>query len=89
MIERLRRGPATLCELARELGLRDREAAEHLAHALRSLGREERLSEEPAECLDCGFAFRKRERLGTPGRCPRCRSERIQPAVFRVEPRGD
>jgi predicted Zn-ribbon and HTH transcriptional regulator len=88
MIERLRQGPATLAELARELGLREREAAEHLAHAVRSLGPGERLRDEPAECLACGFAFRKRERVATPGRCPRCRSERIRPAVFSIEPLG-
>lgn len=87
LLERLRQGPSTLRELARELGLREVEAAEHLAHAFQSLGRGEKLGEAPAACLECGFSFRKRDRLTTPGRCPRCRSERIRPAVFRVEPR--
>lgn len=86
LLERLRHGPATLGELARELGLREGHAAEHLAHAVRSLGGGERLVEDPAQCLGCGFSFRKRNRLTTPGRCPRCRSERIRPAAFRVEP---
>ncbi|MDW7709899.1 MAG: hypothetical protein SCH98_05450 [Deferrisomatales bacterium] len=85
ILERLRRGPATLRELSRELGLRERETAEHLGHAARSLRQGETLAEVPAECRGCGFRFRKRERLTTPGRCPRCRSERIRPAVFRVE----
>ncbi len=88
LLERLRRGPATLRELARELGLREAEVAEHLEHARRSLGQGERLAETPAECLGCGFSFRKRDRLTTPGRCPLCRSERIRPAEFRVEERG-
>ena len=43
------------------------------------------LGEAPAECLACGFAFRKRDRLTTPGRCPRCRAERIRPAEFWIE----
>jgi predicted Zn-ribbon and HTH transcriptional regulator len=87
LLERLRRGPATLRELARELGLREAEAAEHLRHAMRSLDPGHCLVEDPAACLGCGFSFRKRDRLTSPGRCPRCRSERIRPAVFRVEPR--
>jgi len=61
--------------------------AEHLSHAIRSLEPGERLGEAPAACLACGFAFRKRERLTTPGRCPRCRTERIRPAAFWVERR--
>ena len=85
MLARLRRGPSTLRDLARESGLREREAADHLAHALRSLGPGERLREEPATCLACGFSFRKRERLTTPGRCPLCSSERVEPPVFWIE----
>ena len=88
ILERLRRGPATLKQLAGLLGVRERDAAEHLSHALRSLGPGERFAEEPAGCLACGFRFTKRSRLTTPSRCPRCRSERITPARFRVERTG-
>ncbi len=88
ILERLRQGPATLKQLARLLGMRERDAAEHLSHAVRSLGPGERLVEEPAECLACGFRFTKRSRLTTPSRCPSCRSERIAPARFRVELTG-
>jgi len=88
LLERLRRGPATLGELSWELGFRDAEVAEHLTHARRSLGPGERLAETPAGCLGCGFSFRKRDRLTTPSRCPLCRSERIRPAVFRVDARS-
>lgn len=85
ILEILRRGPTTLHDLAAELGLREKEAADHLSHALRSVHARERLREEPAACLSCGFTFRKRDRLTTPGRCPACRSERVQPAVFQLE----
>ncbi len=88
MLERLRTHPATLRDLARELGLGERDVAEHLEHARRSLPSTEELSESPAACLSCGFGFRKRDRLTTPGRCPRCRSERIRPAQFRVASRS-
>lgn len=85
ILEVLRRGPTTLHELAAELDLREKDAAEHLAHALRSIHAHDRLRQEPAECLACGFTFRKRERLTTPGRCPKCRSERVRPALFWIE----
>ena len=85
MLEKLRQRPRDVRQLARELGLREREAAEHLEHAVRSLAAHERLREQPAACLACGFAFRNRVRLRPPSRCPRCRSERVEPAVYWIE----
>jgi len=83
----LRRAPATAHELSREAGLREKDVADHLGHLARSLGaRGERLAIEPAACIACGFVFRDRERLTRPGACPRCRSTRIDPPVFRIEP---
>lgn len=82
----LRAGPATAKELSAELGLREKDVAEHLAHLARSLAhRGERLVVEPASCLACGYTFRDRARLTRPGACPSCRSTRIDPPVFRVE----
>jgi predicted Zn-ribbon and HTH transcriptional regulator len=83
----LRAGPATARDLSREVGLREREVAEHLEHLRRSLAhRGERLVVEPAACLACGWVFGERARLGRPGSCPACRSTRIDPPVFRIEP---
>ncbi len=56
---------------------------EHLRKSLRAEGR--RLVLIPAACLDCGFVFRKRERLTSPGRCPVCRAETISDPSFRIE----
>lgn len=73
-------------ELADRLGLRERELADHLPHVARTLragGR--RLAVQPAECLACGYLFRDRRRLTAPGRCPRCKSLRIDPPAYRVE----
>ncbi|MBI5439967.1 MAG: transcriptional regulator [Deltaproteobacteria bacterium] len=83
----LRERSLTLKELGQTLGLREKDVADHLAHAARSLAEGEELCEHPAECLACGFPFQGRRRLSTPGRCPRCRSERIRPASFRVHTR--
>ena len=43
---------------------------------------------EPAKCLACEFVFRSREKLTTPGSCPKCRSERVAPPAFRVAAKG-
>lgn len=71
-------------ELARELVLTPREVEEHLVHLKRSL--KSRLHVTPARCQACGFTFSHRHRLAAPGRCPRCRQERIQGPWFRVRP---
>lgn len=73
-------------ELADRLGLRERELADHLPHVARTLrARGRRLAVQPAECLACGYLFRDRRRLTAPGRCPRCKSLRIDPPAYRVE----
>jgi predicted Zn-ribbon and HTH transcriptional regulator len=60
----------------------------HLEHLERSLARGElELRVEPPRCQECGFGFKKRERLGRPSRCPRCRSERLDSPLFSVKPR--
>jgi predicted Zn-ribbon and HTH transcriptional regulator len=79
----LARGPATARDLSAEVGVREKDVAEHLAHLARTLEREGgRLVVEPAACLACGFRFSGRTRLTRPGACPECRSTRIDPPVF-------
>jgi predicted Zn-ribbon and HTH transcriptional regulator len=86
LAQALRAGPATARELSREVGLREKDVAEHLGHLVRSLAaRGERLVVEPAACLACGYRFEDRERLTRPGACPQCRATRIDPQVFRIE----
>jgi transcriptional regulator len=81
----LRRGPATARDLSEDAGLREKDVPEHLEHLQRSLERRgERLVVEPATCIACGYAFVERKRLTRPGACPRCRSTRIDPPVFRI-----
>jgi predicted Zn-ribbon and HTH transcriptional regulator len=82
----LREGPATARDLSAIAGIREKDVAEHLEHLARSLPHEgERLAVEPASCIACGYAFAQRGRLTRPGACPRCRSTRIDPPVFRIE----
>ncbi len=80
----LERQSLDLREISKLFRIREKEALDHLAHIARS-ARPKRLAMEPAACLKCGFVFRKRERLSTPGHCPICRSESITPPRYRIE----
>ena len=57
---------------------------EHVKKTLKRMGY--RLEMVPAVCKNCGYEFRDRERFKKPSRCPRCKSERIEPPRFYVEP---
>uniref|UniRef100_C6E480 Transcriptional regulator containing an HTH domain fused to a Zn-ribbon-like protein n=1 Tax=Geobacter sp. (strain M21) TaxID=443144 RepID=C6E480_GEOSM len=73
----------TARDISGQVGIGEKEVLEHLEHiriALRS-----RLAVTPSACLECGFSFRKRERLGKPGRCPVCRSERIVDPSYTID----
>ncbi len=81
----LERGDFSLKDLSRELGVREKELLDHLEHVARSAKVKNSLEIYPAMCLKCGFVFKKRKRLASPSRCPKCRSERIAPPRFRLK----
>ena len=86
LIALLQAGPMDLRDLALALEIREADAADHLHHVARSLkaqGRELKIT--PAYCQQCGFDFRRRQRFTRPGRCPHCRSNRIQGAVYLLD----
>ncbi len=70
-------------ELSAALRISEKEVLEHLVH-IRLMVRKEgkRMLTVPACCKKCGFAFRKRERLTKPGKCPVCRGEQIMEPCF-------
>ena len=78
--EALKREPLGLRDLSRMFHIREKEALEHLEHVIKSSLF--RLVMDPARCTECGFSFKKRTRLSTPGRCPLCKSESISPPRF-------
>ncbi len=68
------------------LGVPVRQLEDDLRHVERSAKQQgATLAVTPAECESCGYVFRDRGRYITPGRCPKCRGERIQDAVFALE----
>jgi len=81
----LRTGPLTARELSGRVGIPEKQVAGHLEHLGRSLrATGERLHVEPARCRECGFVFRKRDRLSRPSRCPVCRSEHLDAPRFSI-----
>ncbi len=82
----LREGSATARDLSTVAGIREKDVTDHLEHLARSLPHDgERLVVEPASCIACNYRFSDRGRLTRPGACPKCRSTRIDPPVFRIE----
>lgn len=72
-------------ELSSLVGIPEKEVALHLEHVRKSLGVSDRgLTVSPARCRTCGFLFRKRDRLTTPGRCPVCHGESIEEPRFSI-----
>lgn len=83
IIELLANGEMDARELSREVGIKEKEAIEHLSHIARTLAVQgKKLAIRPAECLLCGFVFEKRQRFTRPGRCPRCKKSHLQSPVF-------
>jgi transcriptional regulator len=77
-------------QLARMLGIPERQVEEHLAHVVKTVSRDRsrRFILEPSSCLECGFMFRDRTRLTRPSRCPQCRSEGISAPRYGIDSLG-
>lgn len=81
--------PLSAREISAAVHIPEKEVYGHLEHIRKTVSKKElTLVINPAECLKCGFVFRKRERLTKPGRCPVCRSELIQEPLFSIPTAG-
>jgi len=71
--------------LSQTLGIREKEVYAHLPHILRTLtAMGKTLKIIPAQCVACGYEFSARQKPSRPGRCPKCRQERIDSPRFKV-----
>lgn len=85
ILHHLRIGPLTARDLSALAGIREKDVLPHMEHLQKTLrNTPDRLIVEPAECVRCHFRFTKRDRLSKPTACPRCRSQQIDPPVFRL-----
>jgi transcriptional regulator len=80
--ELLLEGEFTSLELSQRLSLPEKEVLDHLAHIALAPGPGCRFRITPAVCKHCGFAFKKRQRLTTPSRCPLCHGESLRRPRF-------
>ena len=72
-------------QLSGQVGIQEKEVIEHLSHIARSLViKGKKLTIRPAECLICGYVFKKRQRFTRPGRCPRCKKSHLQSPGFYI-----
>jgi|LNFM01.2.fsa_nt_gb hypothetical protein len=77
--------PLSALEISGIVGIAQREVGDHLEHLRRTQAHgDERLEVTPARCRTCSFEFETRERLARPSRCPKCKSERLDPPRFRI-----
>lgn len=74
----------TAKEISQAVGIREKEVYDHLAHIARSRTLGGKFIHLPSTCRECGFVFKKRDRLTPPGRCFLCRSEAISPPRFAI-----
>ncbi len=74
-------------ELSASVRISEKEVYEHIEHIQKTVRKDEnRLTVIPAECLKCGFVFKKREKIKKPGKCPVCNGEQIQGPFFTIIP---
>ena len=83
----LEKAPMTAKDISKAIRIPEKEAVAHMTHVAKSLKPPYRLIIEPPVCNKCGFIFTDRRRFTSPGRCPECRHEGIQPPSFRIETR--
>ena len=87
------RRPLTAREIAMTLGLdpasSEAEIYEHLRHIAKTLrrrhGRKPVLYMIPPQCRDCGYVFSDLTEPYKPSKCPRCKSQRIDPPRFYIK----
>ena len=77
--------PASLNELALQLGVRQKVVEDDLHHLIKSLRHmSHHIKISPATCRKCGFVFQK-DKLHKPGKCPRCNGTWISDPLISIE----
>lgn len=86
IIELLKENELGANDLSRHIGIQEKEIEDHLTYVKRSVeSSKHAFIITPAKCLNCGYTFKNRKRLSSPGRCPKCRNSHIQDPSFRIQ----
>ena len=68
----------SLRQISQILRIKEKDVLHHLEHIKKTVSaRKNKLIILPATCLECDYIFKDRKKLHKPGRCPRCKKERI------------
>lgn len=66
-------------DLSKAVRIPEKEVLYHLPFVKKSTASSgKKFVTEPARCLNCGYVFEDRRRMGSPGRCPRCKGEHVE-----------
>jgi hypothetical protein len=85
MITFLSQGVYSARGLSQMLSIQEKEVYSHLSHVARSVvSQGNRLIVIPSQCLACDYVFDERKRFTRPGRCPRCKGERIEHPRYQI-----
>lgn len=85
IVQLLMEKEATIKEISGEVRIPEKNVFDHLEHIKLSMANKGFcLHIVPAQCLKCGFVFKKREKIKTPSRCPLCKGEHIQDAMYKL-----
>ncbi len=85
MIQNLEAESMTVRDLSKALHISEKEVYSHLPSIEKSIRHQKKQIEiTPYHCLGCGFEFKERKTFKKPGKCPKCRQSRIEPAVFEI-----
>jgi hypothetical protein len=86
MIEELAEEELTAMDLSQRLGVQEKEVYSHLSHIAKTLAAQgKKLVVDPPRCMSCGFVFGDKKSFTRPGRCPKCKEQRIRAPRFRVK----
>ena len=73
-------------EISGMVSIPEKAVCDHISHIQKTVHKTGRmLVVTPAECKQCGFVFKKREKLKKPGKCPICRAETIKEPLFSIK----
>lgn len=76
----LEHGACSASDLSKRVRLTEKDVYEHLDELKQS----RRIETIPAACNACGYRFEDRRKTRKPGKCPKCKSTRIDPPKFRA-----
>ncbi len=85
IIKLLEQFPCTLRDISQVLRISEKEVVNHLPYISKSLKpKNKKLIVTPYRCCNCNYHFEERIKYKKPGKCPKCRMERIEPAQFGI-----